>query len=127
MVPYPVMYNTYSCRKICRACVAVRIEEKKGLVHALQSSSVQRPVDYVVMLLSRGHVIDILSVILSAYGFPHTYELPCVYGSHKFDKSSIKMELFYLEDTPKKDIPVMSLTKRERLWNFAILYALIGL
>ena len=76
------MYNTYSCRKICRAGIAVRVEEEEGLVHALKPTSVQCPVNYVVMLLGRGHVIDILSVILTSYGFPHTHELPCVYMSH---------------------------------------------
>ena len=111
MVPYPVMYNPDPCWKVCRACVAVRIEEKKGLVHALQSSSVQRPVDYVVMLLSRCHVVDVLSVVLSAYGFPHTYELPCVYGSHKFDESSIKMGLFLITQTEEKEWLYLGLKK----------------
>ena len=102
MISHPVMYNTYSCRKICRAGIAVRVEEEEGLVHALKPSSVQCPVNYVVMLLGRGHVIDILSVILTSYGFPHTHELPCVYGSHKFDESSIKMELFLITQTEEK-------------------------
>ena len=102
MVAYPVMYNPYPCWKVCRAGIAVRVEKEQGLVHALQPSSVQRPVNYVVMLLSRGHVIDILSVILTSYGFPHTHELPCVYGSHKFDESSIKMELFLITQTEEK-------------------------
>lgn len=102
MISHPVMYNTYSCRKICRAGIAVRVEEEEGLVHALKPSSVQCPVNYVVMLLGRGHVIDILSVILTSYGFPHTHELPCVYDSHKFDESSIKMELFLITQTEEK-------------------------
>ena len=96
MISHPVMYNTYSCRKICRAGIAVRVEEEEGLVHALKPSSVQCPVNYVVMLLGRGHVIDILSVILTSYGFPHTHELPCVYDSHKFDESSIKCHFRFL-------------------------------
>ena len=111
MVPYPVMYNTYSGRKVCRASVAVRIEEKKGLVHALQPSSVQCPVDYVVMLLSRCHIVDILSIVPSAYGFPHAHELPCVYGSHKFDESSIKMELFLITQTEEKGWLYLELKK----------------
>ena len=102
MVPYPVMYNPYPCWKVCRAGIAVRVEKEQGLVHALQPSSVQCPVDYVVMLLSRCHIVDILSIVPSAYGFPHAHELPCMYGSHKFDESSIKMELFLITQTEEK-------------------------
>ena len=111
MVSHTIMYNSYSRWKVCRASVAVRIEEKKGLVHALKPSSVQCPVNYVVMLLSRCHVVDILGVVLSAYGFPHTYELPCVYSSHKFDESSIKMELFLITQTEEKEWLYLELKK----------------
>ena len=102
MVAYPVMYNPDPCWKVCRACIAVGIEEKKGLIHSLQSSSVQCPVDYVIMLLGRCHVVDILGIVLSAYSLAHAYELPCVYGSHKFDERSIKMELFLITQTEEK-------------------------
>ena len=102
MVPYPVMYNPDPCWKVCRACIAIGLEEKKGLIHALQSASVQRPVHDVIMFLGRGHIVDVLGIILPAYSFPHAYELPCVYGSHKFDESSIKMELFLITQTEEK-------------------------
>lgn len=102
MVSDPVMYYPDSCRKICRAGVAVWVKEKKRLVHALQPAAVQSPVHNVVMLLGGCHVVDILSVIPAADGLPHAYELPCMYGSHKFDESSIKMELFLITQTEEK-------------------------
>ena len=102
MVAYPVMYNSNPCGKVCRAGITVGIEEEQRLVYALKPASVQSPVHDVIVFLSRSHVVYILGVILSAYGFAHTHELPCVYGSHKFDERSIKMELFLITQTEEK-------------------------
>lgn len=102
MVPNAVMYNTDSGRKVCRASVAIGVKEKQRLIHSLEPSTVESPVDYVVVFLGGCHVVDILGVVLSAYSFSHAYELPCVYDSHKFDESSIKMELFLITQTEEK-------------------------
>ena len=111
MVSDPVMYYPDSCRKICRAGVAVGIEEKKRLIHALQPAAVQSPVHDVVMLLGGRHVVDVLGIVLASDGFPHAYKLPCVYGSHKFDESSIKMGLFLITQTEGKGWLYLELKK----------------
>ena len=102
MVTYPVMYNPDSCGKVCRAGITVGIKEEQRLVYSLKPASVQSPVYYVIMFLGRGHIVDVLGIVLPAYSFPHAYELPCMYGSHKFDESSIKMELFLITQTEEK-------------------------
>ena len=102
MIAYPVMYNPDPCWKVCRAGVAVGIEEEQRLVLPLKPASVQSPVHDVIVLLGRCHIVDILGIVLSAYGFAHAHELPCMYGSHKFDESSIKMELFLITQTEEK-------------------------
>lgn len=102
MVTYPVMYNPDSCGKVCRAGITVGIKEEQRLVYSLKPASVQSPVHDVIVLLGRCHVVDILGIVLPAYSFPHAYELPCMYGSHKFDESSIKMELFLITQTEEK-------------------------
>lgn len=111
MVTYPVMYNPDSCGKVCRAGITVGIKEEQRLVYSLKPASVQSPVHDVIVLLGRCHVVDILGVILSAYCLTHTNELPCVYGSHKFDESSIKMELFLITQTEEKGWLYLELKK----------------
>lgn len=111
MITYPIMYYADSGGKICRTGIAVGIEEEQGLIHALQPSAVKRPVHYVVMLLGGRHVVDILSIVLTSYSLPHAYKLPCVYGSHKFDESSIKMELFLITQTEEKGWLYLELKK----------------
>ena len=111
MVTYPVMYNPDSCGKVCRAGITVGIKEEQRLVYSLKPASVQSPVHDVIVLLGRCHVVDILGIVLPAYSFPHAYELPCVYGSHKFDESSIKMEFFLITQTEEKGWLYLELKK----------------
>ncbi len=75
MVADSVVNDAYVGRKVGRAGRAVGIVKEQGAVHADQTASRQGPIHDIVMLLGGRHVIYILAVISSAYGFPHADEL----------------------------------------------------
>lgn len=89
-----IMYDAHIGREEGRTGIAVGIKKEQRIVNPQKSPACHGPVHDIIVLLRRCHVVDILRIIAAAYGFPHADKLPCVYGSHKFDESSIKMELF---------------------------------
>lgn len=76
MIADAVVDHADLAREVGGAAVAVGIEKEQRFVNAYQPAAVQRPVDDVVMLLCRGHVVDVLRVVAAADRFPHAHELP---------------------------------------------------
>lgn len=75
MVSHSVMNNAYICRKVRRATCAVRVEEKQGMVYALQPASGYGPVHDFIVDISGSHVVDVLGIVSAADCFSHADEL----------------------------------------------------
>ncbi len=75
MVVDPVVYHADSSREISRAYRIVRIVKEQRVIHSRQSSPLHCPVDDVIMLLQRSHIIYILRIILASYRCLHACEL----------------------------------------------------
>lgn len=89
MIADAVVDHADLAREVGGAAVAVGIEKEQRFVNACQPAAVQRPVHDIVMLLCRGHVIDVLRVVAAADRFPHAHELPGVALDHNIVRSSI--------------------------------------
>ena len=75
MIPYSVMDHTYIGREICCTVTTVRIVEKQRIVNTVKYAAGQRPVNDLVLLLVRFHVIYILRIVSASYSCFHTCEL----------------------------------------------------
>lgn len=89
MIADAVVDDADPCRKVGRAGITVRIEEKQRFVDARQPAAGQCPVYDVIVLLRGRHVVDVLRVISAADGLLHAYKLPGVALDHNIVRSSI--------------------------------------
>lgn len=69
------MNNAYICREVRGTGRTIGVEEKQGMVHALQPTSGYGPVHDFIVDISGSHVVDVLGIVFAADCFSHADEL----------------------------------------------------